>query len=309
MKLFKGILYLLLLTAVSKHSVAQHRVEASVQKMGTTFRIVSFVEDSISWNAVIERCWEKLDEVDRTFSNYRADSEASKIVQRFDSDYWIPISQSMWEVVQFSLNLSEASSGAFDITIGPLSKLWRRAFRRDQFPNTTSINEAVKLVDYRQIEINHHAPQLQIRQEGMQLDFGGIAKGFAVDEVFKILRDGGYSVSLVDGGGDIYAGDPPPEQKGWSVRVSNPDSVIIIANKAIATSGDTFQHLEWEGKRYSHIIHPRTGLGIETPNVLTVLSDRCMEADALASVALITTQGQLAEILERFPRSEIWGFQ
>jgi thiamine biosynthesis lipoprotein len=121
----------------------------------------------------------------------------------------------------------------------------------------------------------------------MYLDFGGIVKGFAVDEVYRIFSKHGLHSTLVDGGGDIYAGDPPPDRNGWKVMISNLDEkeqYILIKNQSIATSGDLYRYIEIDGNKYSHIIDPRTGYGINLPRTVTVLANDAASADIMASV-------------------------
>jgi thiamine biosynthesis lipoprotein len=130
---------------------------------------------------------------------------------------------------------------------------------------------------------------VELLEAGTQLDFGGVAKGYAVDEAMKVLKKFGISAAMIDGGGDIAVSEAPPGEPGWSIERSVykvgelTTQMLYLTNIAIATSGDTYRYLDWEGKRYSHIIDPRTGMGVTTRQIVTVLAPTCMEADAWAT--------------------------
>jgi FAD:protein FMN transferase len=170
---------------------------------------------------------------------------------------------------------------------GELTKLWRRAFRQKEFPTASEIEAARKTVGFKDLELKKNTAQL--KKTGMRLDLGGIAKGYAVDEAMAVIRSHGITVALVDGGGDMLAGDAPPGNIGWLIEkpALGKDGLttekIPLKNAAIATSGDTYKFLEHDGKRYSHILDPRTGMGITSRQLVTVTAPTCMEADAWAT--------------------------
>ena len=176
------------------------------------------------------------------------------------------------------------------MTIGPLSRLWRRAIRRSQLPQESELEQARQTVGYRHLQLDAAAQTVRLALPDMRLDLGGLAKGFAADEAMNVLYSFGLTSALVDAGGDIVLGDPPPDTSGWRIAVSTVDprgnlvfEDLYCSNTAIATSGDTYRFLEVDGVRYSHIIDPRTGIGVTRAGLVTVIAATGIRADALAS--------------------------
>ena len=132
-------------------------------------------------------------------------------------------------------------------------------------------------------------------------------KGYTVDAVYRLLESHGISRALVDGGGDIYAGDPPPGASGWEVQFlpekgEEEAKKIVLSRRAIASSGSTYKYLEWEGEKYSHIIDPRTGLGITETRIINVAAETCSQADAFASTLSILNELESSRLLDKFPK-------
>ena len=180
------------------------------------------------------------------------------------------------------------------MTVGPLVTLWRRARKERVLPNGTEIDIAKRLVDWRLVAIDPVNRTVELKRAGMRLDFGGIAKGYIAQEVSRVLRDQGMTRSLVAVAGDIVAGDPPPDTEGWKVGVAPldrpngaPSRLLQLGKCAISTSGDAFQFVEIEGVRYSHIVDPKTGLGLTQRSSVTVVARDGATADALATAVSV----------------------
>ena len=195
--------------------------------------------------------------------------------------------------MSYAQTVSEQSGGAFDVTIGPLTKLWRRARREKALPADERVAEARQAVGYQWLKLDPAGRTAQLLRANMRLDLGGIAKGFAADEALGEIRRAGLSRALVRASGDIAAGDAPPGETGWLVGIAplDPDEpptrFVRLANRAVSTSGDARQHLFVNGRRYSHLIDPRTGLGIPGRSSVTVIAPRGIQADSLASAISI----------------------
>ncbi|MCH5378160.1 MAG: FAD:protein FMN transferase, partial [Planctomycetes bacterium] len=203
--------------------------------------------------------------------------------------------------------LSEKTDGAFDVTVGPFSRLWRRARRQRHLPSAERLAEAKAAVGYRHVRVDAVESRVQLTAAGMRLDFGGIAKGYACDEALVAMRKIGVTRALVNGGGDLALGDPPPGESGWRVGVAPlqpndpPSRVLHVANCGVATSGDAWQFVEIDGHRYSHILDPRTGLGVESRSSVTVLAPNGMAADALASAVSVLGVPRGLSLIEHTP--------
>ncbi|MBK8561936.1 MAG: FAD:protein FMN transferase [Saprospiraceae bacterium] len=271
------------------------RHEFSRSLMGTDFRIIAYHADSVKLKEAVEKAYNRVALLEKVFSDYDENSEVSWLSKDGKES---EVSDELWDVLQYALEVSRRSEGAFDVSVGALSKVWRKAIRQKEFPSNGELNRAAATIGYDYVKMKEGKRNgkrtIKLEKPGMQLDFGGIAAGYAVDEAMAWLREYGITTALVDGGGDILLGDAPPGGKGWEIEV--PDKLVngelafkktYLANTAITTSGDTYRYLEHEGKRYSHIIDPRTGLGLTNRRVVTVTAPTCIAADAWATAASV----------------------
>jgi len=253
--------------------------------MGTEFRITISAEDTSGLSLVIRQCFAKVDALEQSMSDYRADSELNQLTGSTD---WQEVSPDLYTVLRFSRQLARRSKGAYDPTVGPLTKLWRRAFRQQQFPEEEDILAARTQVQWKDLKTARKG-HIRLRRGGIRLDLGGVAKGYALDVIGRLLREAGFPAFLIDGGGDLLLGDAPRGQpEGW--RINFPGTCVqrSLRNVAIATSGDSYRYLEHEGRRYSHIIDPRTGYGLTQRAIITVIGPNAMIADGLASAVSVT---------------------
>ncbi len=264
------------------------RFEFTEQHMGTEFKIVMYAENDSLAASVAGEAFERIAELEQIFSDYQEDSEVSLLSALSGTGRGTEVSEDLQEVLVLARKIAKESKGTFDFTVGALTKLWRRAFRQKEVPSQNEIEKALSMVGYKKVSVKKNRV-IRILQPGLRLDFGGIAKGYAVDEVLKLLKKRGVPIALVEGGGDIAAGNPPPGKASWKVERAFYEEkelrteFINIANQAIATSGDSYKYLEEDGKRYSHIIDPRTGYGITSKEIVSVVAPTCAEADAWAT--------------------------
>lgn len=301
---------LVLLTLFSSVLTAQalKRYTFEHPQMGTLFRVVLYTDDDATARQASQAAFARIDSLNAIFSDYQSDSELSRLSRTADQ-HPVSVSDDLWRVLLASQQLARHSGGAFDITIGSLSRLWRRAFRRQSFPERERLEAAAAKVNFRFLEIDTLSQTVRFKHPGMRLDAGGIAKGYAVDEAMHRLQQFGIHRALVDGGGDLRIGEPPPGKKGWAIQVKTVngagalvDSTLLLRETALATSGDTYRYLEWEGKRYAHIIDPRTGIGITHRTLVSVQCPSCMSADALASaISVMGPEGSWKSLLEKYP--------
>ena len=277
--------------------------------MGTRCRIVVY---GSSEQAAAEACaaaFDRISELESVLSDYRADSEASVVMTRVPG-VWHPVSADLAEALRRSLAVCEASDGAFDPAIGPLTKLWRASRRESVLPELEVLAEARSRSGMDLLEIDPERDRVRFSKPGMGLDFGGIGKGLAADAALAVLRERGIGAALIDFGGDLVAGDPPPGQPdGWRVVVEDglgEPRRVWIANGAVATSGDLEQFVEIGGVRYAHILDPATGLGLTGPRAATVRADSGWLADALASAACVLGPDGAARLEAAFPGVSVW---
>lgn len=300
--------FILILCSLSPRSVsAQELSRHSFRhyQMGTQFRLIFYAESEETAKALSIKAFEELDLLNSRLSDYLPDSELNLLCQKAGNRHKVPVSQDLWQVLKLSQRVSRKSNGAFDVSIGALSKLWRAAFKDRVFPNPNAIEQVLHVVNYKRIKLARREPRVALRTAAMQLDLGGIAKGYAADRMAEILREAGCPQFLVDAGGDLLLGEAPPDREGWKIATANQSgqSTTFLTNCAIATSGDTYQYLEWEGKRYSHIIDPRTGYGVTDQQQVTVIATTGALADALASALSVLDKKAGQQLLKKFPGS------
>lgn len=293
------LLGVLLLSVPATDAAALHRFQDAQYHMGTLFQIIVYAPDEATAVAALEPAFARIAALDQSLSDYKPDSVISQLSAAAPTQR--AVDDDVFDVLQRAQHFSQLTAGAFDVTVGPLTKLWRKARRRKQLPEPNQLREARQAVGYANLELKEATRNVTLTRPGMRLDLGGIAKGYAADEALRVLRQAGVTRVLINAGGDIVAGDAPPGLPGWRVGVARldpkqpPSQILLIQNAAVATSGDAWQFVELKGKRYSHIIDPRTGLGLTERSSVTVIARDGTTADALASaVSVMGVQPGLA---------------
>jgi thiamine biosynthesis lipoprotein len=262
-------------------------------KMGSAFNLIIVSADSNKANHLARKSYELVDSLNHIFSNYDSSSELSKINA---SAGLLPykMSRAMLDLVQKSQYAYIQSKGAYDISIGPLSSLWRKARKAKLFPEASTVLATKKLVGLNQVKINKRLGTIFLPNANMQLDFGGIAKGYIAQWVINYLKANGIQQALADAGGDIVMSGAPLNQQGWLIGVNLPETTDQLLNKklqlsncSVATSGDVYQFIEYKGVKYSHIINPLTGYGVTNLRNVTIVAKTGATADWLATACSI----------------------
>ncbi len=274
------------------------RFHQSAAIMGTTFNLTFYTISQEHATLAANLAFKRIRELNGVFSDYQEDSEISKL--SINTGQRTPVSNDLWYLIKLSKKISRQSNGAFDISIGPLTKLWRRAIRQQQFPDSAEIIKAKNLVNYRWIKLYPLKQQVKLKKPAMKLDFGAIAKGYAIDQAYEVLKKQGITRALVDGGGDLFVGDPPPESLIWNIKDHQGKTLMINAQTAVASSGDSYQNLEWNGTRYSHIIDPHSGVGLQNSNVITVIAPKATIADILSSTLSVIEGKRKHKLLRKY---------
>ncbi len=256
-------------------------------QMGTLFRIVLYAENETQALEGREAAFRRVRELDALLSDYRPDSELNRLC-RAPAGTVVPVSQELFHVLRRAREISERTRGAFDVTVGPLVDLWRAARRSGRLPSDREVADARQRVGYEFVVLDEASRSVHLARDGMRLDLGGIAKGYAADEALEVLRRLGLGRALVDAGGDIRVGEPPPGEEGWRVgRSSGRSKPLLLSDRAVATSGDDYRFVVIEGRRYSHVLDPATGLGLTESRPVTVIARDALTADALATAGSV----------------------
>lgn len=277
-------------------------------EMGVPFQITIFAEKESEASAAADAAFTRIEALNAIFSDYEDDSELAKLSQSSGGGKAVKVSEELWTVLSRAQQLATQTDGAFDVTCGPLTSVWRRARRKKELPSPELIAEMRARVGFQKMRLEEKQRTVDLLAPQMRLDLGSIAKGYACDEAVRVLKQKGFPVSLVAAGGDTVAGDAPPGRKGWRVEVGSLDveseaskpmpPVVEIANAAISTSGDRFQRLEIGGKRYSHILDPRTGQPLTDHNLVTVIAHDGLTAGISTACSVIGPEQGLKLVAE-----------
>jgi thiamine biosynthesis lipoprotein len=286
---------------------ALHPYEAVEPHMGTLFRIKLYAADQEQAQRAFRAAFDRVAALDNTLSDYKPDSELNRLTPTAVHRP-VKVSDDLFRVVSASEELSQNSGGAFDITIGPLTHLWREAHKMNHLPDQAAIREAGARCGYRKLHINGAQHTIELDQRGMQLDVGGIAKGYAADEALTVLSTMGIRSALVAASGDLAFSDAPPGQTGWKIGIDSVDQpnaafsrVLVLANAAVSTSGANEQHIDANGTRYSHIIDPKTETGLSQPISVTVVARHGIESDGMSTAVSVLGAERGLAFVERQP--------
>jgi thiamine biosynthesis lipoprotein len=249
------------------------RFEDVEPHMGTLVRITIYSHDA----APIRAAFSRIAQLDEELSDYKPQSELNRLCRTHGEP--VKVSEDLFRVLEASLKLSALTDGAFDVTVGPVTHLWRVGKIADR--------ETLARVGWRNVVLDKKHRTVCLKIAGMQLDLGAIAKGYAADEALRTLRGLGVRRALIAVSGDIASGDAPPGTRGWRVGLEPAGGEIFLKNAAVSTSGDTEQFREIGGVRYSHIIDPRTGLGLRSAIAVTVVARRGLDADPIATAVSV----------------------
>ncbi len=296
--------------------------------MGVPFVAAFYACDEAVANQAITAVWARIEHLNSLMSDYDSSSELMRLCRDSGPGKPVAVSRELFFVLSKAAEVSAASDGTFDVSVGPLVKLWRRARRQKELPNAKHLAEARELVGFRNIKLcrlgtparplragegkdGQECPSygtVELLQAGMKLDLGGIAVGYAGDEALKVLRQHGISRAMIDGSGDIVLGDPPPGETGWRIGIASlrepdapPKQFVRLANCSISTSGDAFQFVELSGQRYSHIVDPQTGLGLTRRSSVTVIAPDGITADSLATAVSVLGPERGLKLIESQP--------
>lgn len=296
-------------------------------KFNTPIRVLFYSSNTTDASQAQKAVLNSIDKLENIFTDYGSESELRRLCANSDGKTPIQVSKPLFRVLASAKQVSENSDGAFDVTIGPVVKLWRRAIRKQELPDPELLAEARSRVGYRLIHLNPENRTVLLEKPDMRLDLGGIAKGYIIDQALAVLRQHGIDRALVDIGGDIALGSPPPGKPGWTIAIApldkrvpgpflvngeekkgqgafSPFCRLSLSHCAVATSGDTERFVEIDGRRYSHLIDPRTGLGISDHSNVTVIASDAMTADALASAVSILGPTEGLKLIENTPHAE-----
>jgi thiamine biosynthesis lipoprotein len=277
-----------------------HLYEAVEPHMGTLVSIKLYAAEETQARNAFRAAFDRIAQIDAALSDYLPDSELNRI-GREAVGRPVRVSDDLFEVAAAAQRFARETDGAFDITSGALTHLWREARKRQRVPDTETIQAAREHCGYRKLHVDAVHRTIEIDSRDMQLDVGGIAKGYAADQALAAISKLGIHSALVAASGDLAFSDAPPAERGWKIGVDALDEPLLLTNAAVSTSGSSEQHLDARGKRYSHIVDPKTGVGLTSNLSVTIVARRGIDADAAATAVDVLGRDRGLAFLRRRP--------
>ena len=328
----KHLLFIsLIINSLSTYSQLK-KYTFSQPKMGSPLNITLYADDSIKAHNIATEAYKIADSLNLIYSDYVENSELNLLSKNSGTNEFIKASPAFWDILKLSIKASQKSKGAFDITVGSIVKLWRKARKEKILPEKNILDNALQSIGYQNLILDSSTHSAKLLQTNIQLDLGGIAKGYVAQVIVDFCKKEGIQKVLVDAGGDLamgiaphppkgefYASDfssvvPPSGVKGlglFRIGIAIPNSeelipqYLILQNHAVATSGNMYQFVEINGIRYSHIVNPHTGLGVTHQRNVTVIAPDGATADWLATACSVLSVKKALRLIKSMPNCEL----
>jgi thiamine biosynthesis lipoprotein len=281
--------------------------------MGTKFTVHLYANDQRQAAAYLEQAFDEIERIEEVFSNYRPSSELSRI-NRLAAQQAVTTDPEVFALLDLALDYSRRSDGAFDITVGPLLRAWGFFRGEGRYPSEGELARARAAVGWQNALLDSRSRTVRFRVAGVELDLGGIAKGYAVDRVIGLLREAGVSSALVDAGSSTIAAlGAPPGENGWRVRIPRPGSrtqfvsSVVLRDNALSTSGSYEKFFRLHNRTYCHIFDPRTGQPVQGMLQTTVIAPEATASDALSTAMFVMGSEAGKKLLESVPGAQaLW---
>lgn len=287
---------------------AARRFEFTQLEMAVTVKIVLYSADAPAATAAAKDAFSRVHALNGIMSDYDEESELRRLCDTAGEGMAVHVSPDLWKVLEHAQQVARQSGGTFDVTVGPVVRLWRRARRQKELPSPQALRQARDLVGYKLVKLDAGQRTVELLKKGMRIDLGGIAKGYAMDEALAVLQRHGMTRALVEAGGDMRLGEPPPGRAGWRVGIppldnpqGEPLSYLELSRVAVSTSGDMMQFVEIGGKRYSHVVDPRTGLALTDHCRVMVVGPTGMAADAISKAVGVLGPEKGLQLIDQVP--------
>ena len=273
--------------------IEQTVFKKGLKLMGNHFEI-SAVSDNKAWaNERIDAGIHEIQRIEKLLTTFNEDSETS-LINRYAGMAPVTVSRETFELIERSLRISKLTQGSFDISYGSIDKrLWNFDTNMKALPDKETAKKMVRLINYRNIILDHENCTVFLKEKGMRIGFGGIGKGYAAERARHVMKSLGVKSGIVNASGDLTTWGLQPNGKAWTIGIANPNSshelfsYLNITDMAVATSGNYEKFVIINGKKYSHTIDPRTGLPVSGIKSVTIITLNAEIADAMATPVMI----------------------
>ncbi len=292
------------LAGCTPRAAAEARIRETRRLMGVPWTVTVHAADEATGRAAVAAAFAEVARLETILSDYDPDSELSRLSAAAPMTAPGPVSDDLWQVLAKAVEFRDRTDGCFDPTVGPLTALWRQSRRSGRLPVPAKLAAALEAVGNGALVLVPEGRRVLLPCPGTRLDLGGIGMGYAADRALAVLHARGITAAMIEASGDVVVSAPPPGTAGWRIAVDGPTAAerttIVLAHAAVTTSGDAFQAVEIDGRRYSHIVDPRTGLGVAGPAAVTVVAGDGTTADALATAASVLGPDAGPPVVGRF---------
>ena len=274
--------------------------------MGSPLNITLFSEDSAKALFLAKKSFQIADSLNLIFSDYLENSELNLLSKTAGMDTFTSVSPALWNIIKQSVEASQKCEGAFDISVGSIVKLWRKARKEKILPRKDILQKTLQSIGYQYIILDSVHHSVKLLRKNTTLDLGGIAKGYVAQVIIDFCKKQGVEKALVDAGGDLAM-----TGKDWRIGISIPNSeelmqgFLVLQNQAVATSGNRYQFVEIKGKKYSHIVNPHTGVGLTHQRNVTVIAPDGITADWLATACSVLSIKKALKLIKYVPKCEV----
>ncbi len=302
-KMFQFLPALLL---VSVQSFAQRKYIFEQPKMASPFTITIYTGDSTKAATTAAQAFQLVDSFNAILSDYIDSSEINRLSTTAGKGFYVPVSSPLFYVLQRAQTAARLSNGAYDITLGTVIKLWRKARQTKTFPDNDSLQTALLKTGYQYVHLDSIHRSAWLEKTGMRLDAGGIGKGFVAQAALHFIQQKGFASAMVNAGGNIVTANKPGNQRGWLIGINQPEEkndllpqMLSLQNVSVATSGDLYQFVEINEKKYSHIVNPKTGVGLTNSKNVTVIAPDGATADWLSTACSVLSTKKAMHVIKK----------
>ena len=321
------LIILLIINSLSTYSQTK-KYTFSQPKMGSPLNITLYTNDSTKANQIATEAYKIADSLNLIYSDYLENSELNLLSKTSGNNEFTKVSPALWDILNLSIKASKQSKGAYDISVGGIVKLWRKARKEKRLPEENILKNTLQSIGYQYIILDSLTHAVKLLRPNTQLDLGGIAKGYIAQVIVNFCVNKGIEKVLVDAGGDLAMYAPPAPRggattsdlssivpplgvRGLRIGITIPNSeeliprYLLLQNQAVATSGNMYQFVEIKGKRYSHIVNPRTGLGVTHQRNVTVIAPDGATADWLATACSVLSVKKALRLIKSISNCEL----